>query len=167
MNFLLDRGICDLLVLARTEGLNCRNGTTVASDKNAASARVSLYDIASFRQGESLNDRVFLQVEDGQEIVSFADEESTALLRCQSHAVISAAACDGVLGKEAVVLGIDDREALSVLQIDVNKFCNRIVLRHPGFAVEMESLDDGVSTDVNYGFRFAALIGNVEFVKWS
>src|SRR5260370_15035261 len=108
---------------------------------------------------------MFLQVEDGQEIVSFADEEGAALLRRQSHAMISAAGGNGILHDDAVILGIDDGEALGVLQVDVNKFCNWVVLRHPSFAVEMERLDDGVGADVNYSFCLATFVRDVEFVK--
>jgi hypothetical protein len=99
MNALLDRCISDLLVLSRCKSLKCTNGAAVTGDEDTAAAGAGFHDIASGWKRKSLSHGVFVEIEDGEEIVFFADEEGAMLLRGQSHAVISAATGNGVLCK--------------------------------------------------------------------
>src|SRR5207248_9328856 len=62
---------------------------------------------------------------------------------------------------------INDRKNVLVLEVDVDLTCNWIVLRHPRFAVEMQSLDDLVLLHIDDGLRLAALVRNIKFVKRS
>src|SRR6266404_2606553 len=63
--------------------------------------------------------------------------------------------------------GIDDSENVLVLQVHVHLAGDGIVLRHPRFTVEMQSLDDFVLGHVHDGFGFSAFVRDIELVKRS
>src|SRR2546427_314223 len=76
-------------------------------------------------------------IEDCHQVVLFAREKSTMMLRVKRHSVIALAVPDGISTYNFVSRRIDDREDVLVLQVDVYLTGYWIVLRHSGFTVEM------------------------------
>ena len=105
------------------------------------------------------------QVEDRHQVVLFAGEKRAVVLRVQRHSVIALARPDGISPYNLVRRGIDDRKDVLILQIDVDLAGDGIVLRHPGFAVEMQRPDNLVVLHINDSFRLAPFIGNVQLVE--
>ncbi len=80
---------------------------------------------------------VLVQIEDGHQVVLFTREKRAVMLRVQRHSVIALASPNGISPYNLVRHRIDDRKDVLVLQIDVHLAGDGIVLRHPGFTVEM------------------------------
>ncbi len=76
--------------------------------------------------------------------------------------MVAFAAADCIAGDDFVRCRINDSEKILVLQIHVYLLSNRIILRHPRLAVEMESLHDLVSDHLNDRLGFAAFVGSPE-----
>ena len=89
------------------------------------------------------------------------------MLGIQCHSVIAFALSDVVASHYLVCCRINHRKNVPVLQVDVDLARNWIVLRHPGFTVEMQSLDNPVLLNINDGFGLASLVGNVELMERS
>src|SRR5215813_672312 len=87
------------------------------------------------------------------------------MLRVECHSVITLAFSNTVSADNFISLRVDDCKDILILKIDVNFAGNWIILWHPGFAVEMQSLNDFVLLHINDSLRFSALIGNIELVE--
>src|SRR6266853_28064 len=61
--------------------------------------------------------------------------------------------------------GVDHGHDVELLQVDVDEFCHRIILRHAGFALEIESGNDLVILDIDYDLRLRPLIGDVQLME--
>ena len=89
------------------------------------------------------------------------------MLRVKGHPVIAFTFSNTVAANNLVGCWIDHRENVLVLKVDVDLARNWIILRHPSFALEMQSLDDLVLLHIDNGLCLPALVGNVKFVKRS
>ena len=87
------------------------------------------------------------------------------MFRIERHAVIALAFPDWIAPDDLVRFRINDRENVLVLQVDVHLTGDGIVLRHAGFTVEMQRLDDFVLGHIHNRFRFAPLVRDVELMK--
>src|SRR6267142_31730 len=79
--------------------------------------------------------------------------------------MVPATALDGIPPYHRVSGGIDHREDVLVLKVDVYLPGHGIVLWDTGLTVEPQHLDDGVCPDVDDAFRFRALVGDVRLVE--
>ena len=87
------------------------------------------------------------------------------MLRIKGHPMVSFAPPDRISSHDFVSRWINDRENILILKIYIYLASNRIVLRHPRFAVEVQSLYDLVFRDIDNRFCFASFIGNVELME--
>src|SRR6266571_2671084 len=110
---------------------------------------------------------MLLQIKDGYQFVLFTGEESPSMLRVKGHPMIALTSPHTVASDHRVRCWIDHRKDVLVLKVDVDLASNRVVLRHPCFTVEMQSLDDLVLLNINNGLCLPALVRNVKLVKRS
>src|SRR5215813_3835 len=89
------------------------------------------------------------------------------MLRNEGRSVIALAFSNPVAPANLIRLRINYREDILELQIYVHFPGKRVVLRHPGFAVEMHSLDDLVLLHIDNRLCFAAFIRDVKLVEGS
>ena len=137
MDLLLNREVFELPVVVWIVLVKNGNSAAVACSVDAAQTGIIFDDIWSVSKREKGDWCVLVQIEDGHQVVLFAREKSTMMLRIKRHSVIALAVPDGISTYNFVSRRIDDREDVLVLQVDVYLTGYWIVLRHSGFTVEM------------------------------
>ena len=89
------------------------------------------------------------------------------MLRVKGHSVITFAFSNAVAPDNLIRLRVYHRKNILILETDIDLTGDGIVLWHPGFAIEMQSLDNLVLQDINDGLCLPPLIGNIELVEGS
>src|SRR5256884_239788 len=143
----LDSKVFELAVVIDAVLMKNGDGTAVARDVDALKPRIELDDIRSACQRQKRNGDVLVQIEDGHQFVSLTGKERAVVLRVKRHAVISLAFPDRVPAYNFVGRGINDSKNVLVLEVHVDLPRHGIVLRHPRFAVKVQSLHDLVFVD--------------------
>src|SRR5437667_3844722 len=163
----LDSKVFELAVVIG--GVLMKNGDciAIARDVDALKPRIELDDSRAACQRQKRNGDVLVQIEDGHQFVSLTGKERAVVLRVKRHAVISLAFPDRVPAYNFVGRGINDSKNVLVLEVHVDLPRHGIVLRHPRFAVKVQSLHDLVFVYIDDCFGFPSLIRNVQFVKGS
>ena len=87
------------------------------------------------------------------------------VLRIYRHAVIEAAAFHRISANKAIGRWIDLRHFVRGPQSHVDLFCNRIVPRSPGFAVEPQNFYNLIFVDVHYADRLPKSVHDIHFSK--
>src|SRR5579864_887776 len=141
------------------------DGAAVAGHIDSLQAGIELDYIGAASHRKRGADRLLLQIEDGHQVVFLAGEKGAAVFHVERHAVISLTGFDRIAGDHGVSGGIDSGENVLVLKIQVNEFAYGVELRHAGFALEAQSLDDLVIADIDHGLGLAALVGDVKLVE--
>src|SRR5438132_14284540 len=139
------------------------NSAAVTRDIDAPETGIEFDDIRSVRKREKGDWCVLVKVDDGHQVVLFAGEKCAMMLWVQRHSVISVASPNGISPYNLVRHRINDRKDVLVLQIDVYLAGDGIILRHSGFALEMQRAYNLILLHVHDRFRFASFIGNVKF----
>ena len=80
------------------------------------------------------------------------------VLRIKRHSMIFFATPDWIPCNDFIRGRINYREYILVLKVDVHSASHRVVLRHSGFAIEVEGLDDLILVHIDDCFRFTALV---------
>ena len=78
--------------------------------------------------------------------------------RIECHPVITFAASDRVSSNDLIRRRIYHSEDILILQVDVYPPRDRVVLRHPRFAIEVQSPNDFVFLDIDHCLRLASFI---------
>src|SRR4051812_39305094 len=103
-----------------------------------------------------------IQCKDSHVPALSAKQKGAMAFGIDGHSMVELAALDGILSHDAICCGINLSNLVCAPQIDVNLPRDRIVLRHTGFTVKPESLDDVVLINVNDGQSFSERIGDVD-----
>src|SRR5437879_6340229 len=127
MRLFLDRHVGEFPKKIGVIHLNHGDCTAVAGYVDTAQARVIFHDVAATGERQILDDLVLFEIEYSQEIILFADEEGSVPLGVQGHAVVSTAPAYRILREHEVVIRINEREEIDVLEIDVDNIDHRVV----------------------------------------
>ena len=101
---------------------------------------------------------MLIQIEDSHQVVLLTREKRAVMLQVKRHSVISLALPNRISPHHLICRRINDRKDVLILQINVYLAGDGIVLRHPGFTVEMQRAHDLILLHVNNGFGFASFI---------
>jgi len=167
VNLFLNGDIFELPVMVRVVHLKDGNRPARTRHVNSLESWIDLDYVGSSRHGQKGDGLILIEIENRHELVSFTGKKSTVMFRVKRHAVVSFAPPNRILGDDFVLLGIDDRKNVVILEIHVDLACNRIVLRHSCLAVERERFDDLVFSHIDNCFRLSPFIGHVQLVKGS
>ena len=85
---------------------------------------------------------LLFQVKNSHQFVTLTGQKRSFVLGIKRHSVIAIAFPDTVPPDYLIGLRIYHREDILILKIHLDFARNRVVLSHPGFTVEMQSLDD-------------------------
>src|SRR6267378_8344117 len=163
--FLLNRKVFELAVVLGIVHLEYRDGSARTGHVNALQSRVELDDVGTSGHRQEGNRLLLVEIEHGHQVISFAGEEGAMMFRVQGHPVIPLTAPYRITPYDFIGGRIDDRENVLLLKVDIHLARDWIVLRHPSFTVEMQSLDDFVLGHVHDGFGFPAFVRDIELVK--
>src|SRR6266567_5298582 len=89
------------------------------------------------------------------------------MLRVKGHPMIAFTFPNAVASDHRIRCWINNCKDILVLEVDVDFACNWIVLWHPSFTVEMQSLDDLVCLNIDDGLCLSTFVGNVKLMKRS
>src|SRR5258708_10703537 len=165
VHFLLNRKVFQLAVVIRFVHLKYRDGTARTGHVNSLETTIEFDYVWTARHRQKGNGLVRVEIEDRHQVVPFARQEGAMVFRLERHPMIPFTASHRITPYHFIRHRIDDRENILVLEVDVHLLGDGIVLRHPGFTVEVQGLHDIVRSDIHDGFRFAPFVGNVQLVK--
>src|SRR5207247_11121206 len=120
-----------------------------AGDVDPAETRIEHDDVSALRHRQVGDRPVRVEVEDGERIVALTGEEGATELGVDRHAVVLLAPLDAISGYDRVRGGIDHRQRVLVLKVDVDFASHRVVLRDTGLTVEPQHLHDRIRGDVD------------------
>ena len=136
MNSRLDREVLELADVRAVVHLKHRDRATRACDVDAPEAEIERHDVGAARHGEMRGRAVRIEVDNRQHVVALAREESAAVLGVDRHPVVSLATIDAMAALDRVRGGVDHRQTVLVLQIDIDLSGDRVVLRDTGLTVK-------------------------------
>ncbi len=83
----------------------------------------------------------------------------------EGHAVVAPAFAHRVFSDLPVGCRINFSDNVPVLKIYIDAFRYRVIARIAGLALKMDRCDDLIFHNVHHGFRFRALVRNIDFVE--
>src|SRR5438477_6786959 len=149
------------------EFLKYRNGSAVARNVNAFQTGVIFHHVRSVGQRQESYGLMLFQIKNRHQFVSFTCQKSSPVLGVKRHSVIPVASPNAVAPDNLIRLRVYHHKNILILEIDIDLAGNGIVLWHPSFAIEMESLDNLVLLDINNGLCLPPLVRNLELVVGS
>src|SRR5437870_8940720 len=136
VNLRLHREVLQLSEMGRIVHLKYGDCTTRARHIDAAEPGIEHHDVRALGHRQVGDRPTRVEVEHRQGVVALTGKERAMVLGVDRHAVIAAASLDGILAHDPVGGGIDHRENILVLKVDIDLARDRVVLRHARFAVE-------------------------------
>src|SRR6185437_13138599 len=162
---LLDGKVFDFAEMFRVAFLIDSYDAAGTGSIDAPQAAIKLDYICTRRKRKVSHGTMVIQRKHGHRSAFSAEQKGTAPFGIDSHSMVELATLDRILAQYPICCRIDLSNVVCAAQIDVDLPRGRIVLGHPGFAIESQSLDDFALVDINDSHSFAECIGDIDFPK--